>query len=255
MQKKEKVVFWDLETLPVPEEIYKRIPSLGAWPGRTLKAQLQTVMCFAYKINDEPTKCINVWDLSDDIHDDSALIAQAYDILYDADEMVTHNGQSFDLKHLNTGLIRWGMPPLPKIQHVDTKLVAKRGLSLYSNSLDDVAKFLGVGQKIHWNDKWAAWVDFAMKRDDKKLRELMTRYAKVDVDVLSAVYKKLRPFMTTNVNRNQFSDRPVCPACGSSHIQKNGFRRTKTAAFQRYLCQDCGTSSFSNEKTQKIRGF
>ena len=64
----------------------------------------------------------------------------AYDILKDADEIVTHNGKSFNVKVLNTRLAYYGMPPLPKMHHVDTKHAAK-GLSLYSNSLANVAKF------------------------------------------------------------------------------------------------------------------
>lgn len=254
--KKPKLVYWDLETLPQPRQVYDRLPSIGAWPGRTLKAELQTIMCFAYKIEGmKKAEVINVWDTSDDIHDDSALISMAYDILIDADEIVTHNGKSFDMKHLNTGLLRWGMPPLPKINHLDTKILAKRGLGLYSNSLDAVSNFFEVGQKIHWANKWSTWTKFAFGEDTKKDRDLMAKYAKMDVEVLQQVYKKLRPFATEAVNRNHFTDGKNCPTCGSKNIHRNGVRRSKTKTYQRYLCGDCGSTSRTDAKDKNPRSY
>ena len=252
--KNPKVVLWDLETLPNAQEVYKRLPSIGAWPGRTLKAELQTIMCFGYKVLDGESQSINSWDYGD-VSDDSALVSMAYDILHDADEIVTHNGKSFDLRHLNTRLVHYGMPPLPKIQHVDTKQVAKSHLSLYSNSLDNVAQFFGVGEKIHWANKWNTWYKFAFNEDTKADRELMDKYCKMDVDVLEQVYLKLRPFINSNVNRNQFTDGKVCPTCGSDNIMKNGTRRTKTKTYQRYLCQSCGSTSRSDNKDENLRGL
>ena len=254
--KKPKVVFWDLETLPSPRQVYDRLPSIGAWPGRTLKAELQTIMCFAYRIGEDgPNEVINVWDHSDDMHDDSALVSIAYEILRDADEIVTHNGKQFDLKHMNTALARWGMPPLPKIDHVDTKIVAKRGLSLYSNSLDAVAQFFGVGEKIKWNNKWSTWTRFAFGEATEADKKIMADYAKMDVEVLYQVYKRLRPFMRETVNRNHFTEGNVCPTCGSKNIHKNGVRRTKTKVYQRYLCGDCGTTSRTDMKDKYPRSL
>jgi len=140
--KKPKIVHFDLETMPIPIEVYKRIPSFGAWPGRGFSADIQSIICFGYKIEGEANaRCLNAWDFGTwehDRHDDYELIRAAYDILEDADEIVTHNGKGFDVKMLDGRLAKHGLPALPKIHHIDTKQVVKK-LKLYSKRLNDVA--------------------------------------------------------------------------------------------------------------------
>jgi DNA polymerase elongation subunit (family B) len=251
--KKPKIVIWDLETLPDPEKIYDVIPSIGAWPGRTFKAELQSILTFGYKIYGEKNAhTINCWDFKEswakDRNDDSAVVAAAYSVLYDADEIVTHNGKQFDVKVMNTKLAQYGMPPLPKIPHVDTKIAAKK-LSLYSNSLANVAKFFGVEDKMHFNDKWGLWKRIAFSQSTKKDLKLMSDYCKQDVDTLEAVYEKLRPYHGNNsVNKNFFSEERVCPTCGSHKLHKHGIKRTRTGEKQRFLCQDCGSISQEAKK-------
>lgn len=253
--KKPKIVIWDLETLPDPKKIYKVIPSIGAWPGRTFKAELQSIICFGYKIYGQAeAECVNAWDFKDswerNPNDDAAVVAAAYDILHDADEIVTHNGKSFDIKVLNTRLAYYGMPPIAKdIKHVDTKYSAKK-LSLYSNRLADVAKFFGVEDKMTFDNKWGMWERMAFKEESKADREAMEAYCKQDVVVLEQIYEKLMPHHGNNlVNRGFWSDdREVCPSCGSKRVIKHGTKRTKTKEYQRYLCQDCGSTSQSAKK-------
>lgn len=247
--KEPKIVFFDFETLPDPESVYDRLPSIGQWPGRTFKAELHTILSFGYKIyGDKEASCINSWDLSDDPRDDSGLVQVAYAMLHDADEIVTHNGKSFDVKVLNTRLMYYGMPPLdPKIKHVDTKIALKK-ISLYSNSLAQAAKFFGIDDKMHWGDKWGTWKRFAFGRDTAEDRKIMDEYCKQDVEVLEQLYLKIRPFHGTNsVNKNQFKAGEGCPTCGSDNFSKNGTRRNTKTIYQRYLCGDCG-SAFSGER-------
>lgn len=249
---KAKIVIWDLETLPDPRKIYDRIPSIGAWPGRTFKAELQSILTFGYKLyGEKKAHTINAWDFpkswKKDRNDDSAVVAAAYEILKDADEIVTHNGKMFDVKVLNTRLASYGMPPIYPTHHVDTKISAKK-LSLYSNSLANVAKFFGVEDKMHFNDKWSLWSRIAFGESTKKDLKLMSDYCKQDVDTLEAVYEKLMPYHGNNaVNKNFFADR-VCPTCGSHKLYKHGVRRTRTKEYNRLLCADCGSVSKESVK-------
>lgn len=256
-----KIVFFDLETLPDPREIYDRIPSIGAWPGRTFKADLQSIMCFGYKIKGQKkAKSINAWDFKEswerDRHDDSALIQAAYDILHDADEIVTHNGKKFDVKVLNTRLAYYGLPPIAKTPHVDTRQVAKRHLTLYSNSLDAVAKFFGCSKKMHWSNKWNTWTKIAFREESKKDLKLMDKYCKQDVEVLEDVYEHLRPFHgNQGTNKNHFVDGDVvvCHSCGSDNLIGHGYRQTTTQLYPRFRCKDCGSVTSANKKGQKGR--
>lgn len=250
---KAKIIIWDLETLPDPRKIYQVIPSIGAWPGRTFKGELQSIMSFGYKYyGDKEAQCVSVWDLdkkwNSRRNDDSALVAYAYNILKDADEIVTHNGKSFDVKVLNTRLAMYGMPPIPNVSHVDTKLAAKK-LSLYSNSLANVAKFFKLEDKMSFSNKWSLWTRIAFGESTKKDRTLMSDYCKQDVDTLEEVYTTLMPYHgTSSVNKNFFANKPVCPTCGSNNVHKHGIKRTKTREYRRLLCQNCGAASEADSK-------
>lgn len=249
---KPNIVFFDIETLMNMQEIAKIFPSLGNYPGRTMKATITSVICFGYKtLGDKKAKCINAWDFpkrwDKDKNDDYEVVKAAYQILSKADAIVTHNGSRFDLKHLNTRLMANGFPPLHKIPHIDTVMLARKNLFLYSNRLDDVATFLEVDNKLE-NGGWQLWVD--VLNGKKKAMKLMDKYCKQDVEVLEQVYHKLIPFAKNIPNYNLFNGdgSHSCPSCGSHKLQKNGFVRTKTSTKQRYRCLDCGSSSSVDSK-------
>ncbi len=260
MAPKPKIVYWDLETLPDPKIIYSNIPSIGAWPGRTFKAELQSILSFGFKIEgDKKPTCINAWEFDNwdnDRHEDSALAQIIYDTLYDADEIVTHNGKSFDLKVLNTRLIKYGLPPLPPgIKHVDTRIVLKNKLSLYSNSLDSAAKFFGLDNKIHWANKWDTWVRFAFKEDTRRDRKQMDKYCKMDVEVLQQLYKKTMPLHGPyGVNHALIDGRPVCPKCGENKLIKHSKYKTTAKVYQRYICKSCLSTCRTDAKDKNPRG-
>lgn len=243
-QEDPKIIFFDLETLPNLDTVMKIIPSIGNWPGRTLKAELNSIICFGYKVlGDKKAKCINAWDFenwNEDVNDDSAVVMMAYEILKDADVIVTHNGKRFDLPVLNTRLMANGFPPLHKIVHVDTKNVAKR-LSLYSNALNNVAKFFKLEEKME-NGGWDLWCK--VQKRDKKAQKTMSEYCAQDVEVLEQVYKKLRPLLK-NAETANYAHRKAersCNSCGSSNIVGHGTYMRKTGERQRYICNDCGST-------------
>lgn len=248
--KNRKIIIWDLETLPDLREVAKRIPSIGAWPGRTFKADVNSIICFGYKIlGEKKSHCINAWDFKSnwkkDRNDDSQVVKAAAKILEDADGIITHNGKSFDVKVLNARLGKHGLPGLPKgLKHADTKNIAKNNLSLYSNSLNAVAKHFGCTPKLQISNKWDLWVDIIYGQNLAQNTKLMTKYCKQDVDTLEEVYHKLKQYDTTLPNMALYgtNDGMVCHNCGSDKLQKNGYLPTKTTIKQRYRCTQCGTS-------------
>ncbi len=245
-----KIVLWDLETIPNLSEVMKIMPSLSDYPGLTLKASINSIICFGYKIyGTKDTNCINIWDLKNkNINDDYELCKIIQDTLKDADAIVTHNGKRFDLKFLQTRLIFHGLPTLPKIQHIDTCTESKKNLLMFNNRLNTLAKFMTSEEKME-NGGWELWVK--VLQGDKRSMKIMSEYCKQDVVVLEKVFKKLMPFINNLPNHNRYSpiEKNLCPNCGSSRVHRNGFRNTKTNTFLRYRCIDCGTSSHA--KTDK----
>lgn len=243
--KKPKILLWDLEVLRDNTAITADVWfSMSNWPGRTLKGDINTICSFGYKyLGDDKSECINAWDFPGwdySVNDDGEVVAAGYELLKDADGIVTHNGKSFDLKLFNTRLMIHGFPPLPKIPHVDTKLVAKRHFSFYSNSLNHLAKRLGVETKMGTGSE--LW-DRVLDREESAMQH-MSDYCAQDVQVLEQVFLKLRPYMTNIPNYNLFVENPeirVCPNCGGLRSHKHGMQVAKTNIYQRYQCQTCGT--------------
>ena len=97
-----RIVLFDLETLPNLTEVMKVLPSLSDYPGRTLKAQLNSVICAGWKVfGESKVHCINAWDFSTwnkSVNDDKQIVSAIRDVLAEADAVVTHNGKKFDWK-------------------------------------------------------------------------------------------------------------------------------------------------------------
>lgn len=232
-------------------EVMKVMPGLSAYPGLTLKASINSIICFGYQIfGEEKVRCLNAWDYSSwtkDLNDDEKLLKDAREILSTADVVVTHNGKRFDWKFFQTRLLKYGMDPLPKINHIDTCALAKQHLFLFNNRLNTLGEFLVKEKKLE-NGGWDLWVR-VMNRDEKAMK-LMTEYCKQDVNLLKKVFKKLRPFVNNmpNYNIDREGEDLLCPNCGSTRMKKDGLRYTATQRVQRYSCRDCLTGFSARRK-------
>lgn len=251
-----KIVIWDIEIIPDLDAALENWPLLSQFPGRTLKAQVSSMCCFGYKIyGQKNVECINAWDFPGwevDVNDDSEICMAAYDVLKDADAIVTHNGRGFDFKHLQTRLVKHGLPTLPQMFHVDTKNLCKSNLYLVNNRLGNASKWLADEEKLD-HEGWPLWVK-THKRQRKSM-DLMAKYCKQDVIALEKLFKVLKPFAKLP-NQNLFTPPghvDVCPNCGSSRLTRNGYRYTATNSYIRLRCTDCGASSRTDAKGRNPR--
>jgi len=238
---KPRIIFFDLETLPNLNEALKVWCSLSQYPFLNMKAQITSVINFGYKVyGEKKSKCINAWDFPEwkrNVNNDKKLVKAAYEILKDADAVVTHNGSRFDWKFLQTRLLFHGLPPLGKIHHIDTCQVAKRNLYAFNNKLGNLGEFF-VNDKKLAHTGWQLWVDVHGR--NKKAMKLMEKYCKQDVDLLEKVFEEFKPFIKNIPNYNIFNELDKsCPTCGSTKIKSNGWRITATQKYRRYICHDC----------------
>ncbi len=200
MKTEPKIVVFDLETMWIPEQWMRqdRAFAMGNWPGRTMKADINSIICFGYKIVGGESGVISSWDTSSDVHDDSGVASFAYDLLHDADAVVTHNGKRFDWKFLQTRLLVNGLPLLPKIAHIDTCALARKNFSLFSNRLKDLAALLTPERKIQTGgDLWTR-----VYQGDKKAMKDMAEYCEQDVIATEAVFQKVKHLAENLPNKN-----------------------------------------------------
>jgi len=235
-----RVILFDIETLPILSEALKVWPQLSNYPGQTLKAQICSVINVGWKVLDEKkTECVNAWDLKGwkkSVNDDKELCKIVYDVLKDADVVITHNGRRFDWRFIQTRLLIHGLPILPKIIHKDTCQEAKKSLFAFNNRLNTLADCFSIRKKVE-HEGWDLWVKVHGR--DPKAMALMTKYCKGDVLVLEDLFKVMRPLITGMPNQNQFTEDACCPKCGSEKLHARGFAATKDKILRRMQCMDC----------------
>jgi DNA polymerase elongation subunit (family B) len=228
-----KIVLWDIETAPLV------VTSWGLFKPYLSHDNIledMTMICASWKELDEKTIHSTAVNIADP-RNDREVVEELREVLADADVLVGHNGDKYDLKIFNARLIYHGLDPLPPRKTIDTLKVAKKYFRFTSNRLDYLGGLLGVGRKIPTS--YSLWMDIIMRNDEKALNRMIA-YNKQDVLLLQKVYKKLRPYMTNHPNQRLCCDGEVCPICGEEDsLQKRGVRFNATTKVQTYQCQSC----------------
>ncbi len=257
MSKEPRILYLDLETLPNLLEAMKVFPSLGDWPGRTLKATINSVICFGYKWHGKRTQVVSAWDFPKrwrrDVNDDLEVIRFAHAEIAKADAIVTYNGRKFDEKVLRTRFFVHNLKPLSPYAHIDLCNVLRSKLSLYSNSLKAAAPLLVGSDKLE-HDGWPLWVRVSNR--DKRAQGEMARYCKQDVELLQPLFRRLKPFIKDIPNYNNYVANPkriVCPSCGSTRLRSAGWRTGVAVPYRRLTCLDC-FSPAREMKDGSVRG-
>lgn len=174
---------------------------------------------------------------------DGRLIADLHKLLDTADIVVAHNGDSFDIKKINARFLVHGFSPPSTYKTVDTLKVARKYFKFDSNKLNDLAKALGVGRKVP-HTGFALWK--GCMSGDPEAWKVMKEYNAQDVYLLEDIYLRLRPWAVNHPDVSLFGDTvlrdsPMCPSCGSSHVQSRGVVVARTRRYRRLNCQSCGS--------------
>ncbi len=203
------------------------------------------MLSFSYKWLGEKTKVLALPDFKNykkNKEDDSALVSELRDLLDEADIVIGHNVDRFDLRKINTRMLHAGMKVPSPYQTVDTLSVARSRFFLNSNKLGDVAEFLGIGEKAETGG-FQLWLD--CMAGEKKAWEKMKNYNKHDVDLTEKVYAHLLPWVRRHPNVAVIENRPdACPNCGGAKLTARGWGNTRTMRRRRYQCEGCGAWSY-----------
>lgn len=183
--------------------------------------------------------------------DDKALVAELWELLEQADVVVAHHGDKFDIPYTTGRAVINGLLPSKKLKSYDTRASAKRKFGFTSNKLNDIAQMLGLGTKIPIH--YEVWD--ACERGDEKAWALMKKYNAHDTKLLEQVYLKFRAWDQNHPNLNVIMNRSTeaCPACGSMNTRKRGWDATRTGRYQAYGCNDCGRRYHG--KHQKVTDY
>jgi uncharacterized protein YprB with RNaseH-like and TPR domain len=233
-----KILLFDIETAPNLSYVW------GHYEQNVIAHEQESYMLsFAYKWLGDKT--VTVRSLPDYKRykpgdtDDKELVKDLWNLLDQADIVIAHNGDKFDILKANTRFIYHDMEPPQFYRTVDTLKIARNQFKFNSNKLDDLGRYLGVGRKVPHTGA-SLW--FGCMSGDKASWDTMCKYNKQDVSLLERVYLKLRPWAPRHPNLNVFAGKTSdtsCTKCGSSKVIKRGFAYTDVSRAQRYFCNDC----------------
>lgn len=231
-----KILILDIETSPNVAYVWRFFKeSVGA------KQVLENgqILSFAAKWLDDDKIYYQDVQHSDEKH----MMKMLFDLLDEADIVVAHNGDKFDLPHVQgRGLVLGLAPPAP-YKVVDTVKVARYEFNFPSNSLEYLATVLGLKNKKDGHKKFPGFeLWLGVLANNPEAWAEMREYNVQDILVLEELYLKMRPYMRRHPNVGVFEDneKVVCPKCGGDHLHYRGYAHTNVGRFRRFQCNDCG---------------
>ena len=249
ISRKPKILIFDYETSPAKGYFFGSI-----WETNIIEIiEYEQILCVSWRwYGEKKTHVIGQDDFKGykkGVLNDEQLVKYFAPIFDEADVVIGHNSDQFDIKVFNTRLLHWHMKPTLVNKSFDTKKISRNNLHLPSNKLDDIADFLGLERKLPHTGK-NMWL--GCEKGDKKDWKMMKKYCLRDSDIENAVAERLVPFMKS-IKDFTDTERVTCPnpLCGSTHMIRRKNRIVKNGYKIQYQCMDCG-SYRSDTKTLKI---
>ena len=172
--------------------------------------------------------------------DDRELVEDLWSLFDEADIVVAHNGDKFDIKKIKTRLVEhMFLPPAP-FRTVDTLKICKREFGFTSNRLDHIAETL-LGEGKMENSGISLWIGCI--KGDPESWHTMLEYNKKDVDILERVYLRIRAWDRSHPNVAVMLgiEESACTVCASTSLTPLAqSTATNVSVFQTYRCDDCG---------------
>ena len=236
-----KVLVLDIETAPIRAYVW------GIWNVNVGTHQIQSDwFCLTWAAK---------WLFEDKVYsgklkpkevaeqNDKRIIEGIWKLINEADIVIAHNGEKFDIPKLNSRFILNGLqPPLP-YQQIDTLKHIRRQFGFTSNKLDYVNKLLNLERKKDTN--FELW-ERCMQGNASALSE-MEEYNVQDVRILEETYLQIRAWIKPHPNMGLFildEKEHRCPNCGSAELKEQGKNYNTTAnVYTLMRCDNCGAAS------------
>lgn len=219
-----KILFLDIETF-----------------GFDFNADKGFILCACYKwLGETKVHTItrkNPTKFADNPENDKEICKQLAEIIEAADMIFTWNGRSFDIRFIQTRMLKHRLGYLPPVPHEDGLLTARAGLKM-TRSLKNVGKFFKLK-----NQKEGVDIDEWMKAGaghPKALKHVI-EHCITDIKMTEEAYHLIAP-MSRSHPRVQ-SDVSVCRFCASGKLQSRGRIVALRHYRVRYHCMNCGAWS------------
>lgn len=244
-QKQPKVLLFDIETSPMIAYLWNNVQKYVP-EGQILKDWYVINWAAKWLFDDEIITGVVTSEESKQ-RDDRRIVQKLWNLLDEADIVIAHYGDRFDIKMMNGRFLKYGMNlPMP-YRSIDTKKAAGKRMRLPSLSLNYIARYLGLEQKHPTN--FSLWVK--CMEGNKDALDKMDKYCQQDVKILEDVYLYLRPFITSHPNLGLYieTNTQSCPSCGSTDLKKEGHYATNVNLYDAFRCGGCGSITRSRRSS------
>ena len=244
-----KILLFDIETTPMEVFVWGLFGNKYIQHGNVIKDW--NVLSWSAKWLFDSEIISDVQTAKEAINrDDKRVLKGIWDLLNQADIVIAHNGDRFDIKKLNTRFYLNGYEPTSPYRSIDTLKSIKKSFAFSSNRLDYLGKLITNKGKISTNFK--LWTD-CLEGNNEALSNMLA-YNEEDVRLLEEVYLEIRPWVKPHPNLGVHCDGSVCPSCSSGDIINNGkYYTTNTNKYQSYRCNNCGALSRSIDSELSLR--
>jgi hypothetical protein len=257
-----RILLFDIETAPALVWVWNQ------WNTNVIATEADWyILCFAYRwYGEDETHFVSIYQdprFRSDTTNDKFVVKRLHEVLDEADVVIAHNGDAFDIRKTNARFIYYGMDPVSPYTSIDTKKESQRYLANYSNSLKELARLHDLTRKME-NEGFSLWR--RCMAGNSEAWKTMETYNRTDIIALEEWYVKLIPWIGHpgkggGVNQALWGEEgaTICPKCGARDtLIKRGFHRTKVSVFQTMQCMKkrggCGGYSRARKREPQGKG-
>ena len=201
------------------------------------------IICICYKWEHSKKVYSLQWDSK---KCDKKMLKDFIKVADQADELVGHNGDRFDITWVRTRALIHGIPFTPYIVSIDTLKLSRSLFKFNSNRLDYVTKLLLGEGKSQTN--FQMWKDLTLLPYTKTKPTLnkMVKYCKRDVQILQDYFEKINPYIK---HKTHYAVKGECPECGSDKLRITRRRMNASGTCTVQLnCDECSKYHTMPEK-------
>ena len=173
------------------------------------------------------------------LRDDKRIAKSLWKLVDQADIIISHNGDRFDLPKINWRFLINGLKPPMPYRSIDTYKSTYKQLGASSHALNFLGKMILSKEKIH--TEYQLWID--CEEGNQEALDQMEEYCKGDTSLLEEVYLEVRPWIKSHPNLAVFmeTDEQCCPNCGSFDFEDGeSYYTTPQNKYVSVRCASCG---------------
>jgi len=258
----------------VPEHI-GRFPNIFVFDVETLPMEVFVFGLYKQRISHKAVKndwCmlswVGKWLFQDEVYsdcltpeearsrNDKRIATSIWQHIEQADVVIAHNGNRFDVKVLNARFFLNGLMRPSPYQVIDTLKITQNTFKFSSHKLDYISQIVFDKKKLE--TELDLWIRCTLGEQDAL--DYMLEYNIKDTLLLEEAYIMLRPWMKSHPNMAIYSDatESCCPVCMSNDYAESGQYVTPAGSYTSYRCNKCKapfrarTSNLTIEERKKL---